>query len=334
MRIAVDAMGSDARPVPDVEGAVMAAQETQSTILLIGDEKRIQQELTKYDIDALPIEIVHAPDEILMTDRPSVAAKEKTGSAMHIGMGMIKNNTADAFVTAGNTGAAHAIAMLHTLRRIPGVKRPALSVIFPIKGKRIIFLDVGANADCKAEWLAQFAIMGDIYAQKALGLPAPCVGLLSNGEEEGKGSQLIRETDLLIQQLNINYIGNIEPEDIHHGRVDVVVTDGFTGNILLKTFESSTRYLVETIREELRYDFLTSLGAWLARPAFRRVRKQIDPNEVGGAPLLGVDGVVIIAHGNTTAYGIKNAIVQAQKAVEGNIIQSIQDGLGALTIVK
>lgn len=332
MRIAVDAMGSDARPLPDIEGAVMAARESRDTILLVGDEHRIRQELEKYDTNGLPLEVIHAAHEILMKDRPSVVGKEKPESSMHVGMNLVKDGQADAFVTAGNTGAAYAIAMLHTLRRIPNVKRPALSIIFPVKNKRMIFLDVGANADAKAEWLVQFAIMGNIYAQKALSIPNPRIGILSNGEEEGKGNLLVKETDALLQQLGLNYIGNVEPEDIHHGRTEVVVTDGFTGNILVKTFEATARYLTGTIRDELTSSVFTSIGALLARPAFRRVRNQMDPSEVGGAPLLGVNGIVIIGHGNSDARAIKNAIFQAKRAAQGQIIESIREGIATLTV--
>ena len=204
MRIVVDAMGSDNCPVPDVAGAVRAARELGSTIILVGDETRVKAELNKHDTTNLKIEVVHAAEAISMSDKPSTVGKSKPNSSMHVGMGLVKNGQADGFISAGNTGAALAIAMLNTLHRIPGVKRPALSSIVRISGKSVILLDVGANADCKPEWLAQFAIMGEVYAQKALGLAKPRIGILSNGEEEGKGNSLIHETTDMLKALPMN----------------------------------------------------------------------------------------------------------------------------------
>ncbi|GAB4524366.1 MAG: phosphate acyltransferase PlsX [Anaerolineae bacterium] len=334
MRIVVDAFGSDNRPVPDVEGAVEAARHLDDTIILVGHQDRIYQELDKHQARGL-VDVVDASQEILMVDKPSTVGKEKPHSSMHIGMNMVKEGQADAFVTAGNTGAAHAIAMLNTLGRIRGIKRPALSIIFPFNGRRITFLDVGANADAKAEWLAQFAVMGGIYAEKALGLRHPRIGILSNGEEEGKGTQLVRDTDALIQKMPfLNYIGNVEPVDITQDVVDVVVTDGFTGNILVKTFEASTRYLASIIRDELQRSVFTSIGGLLARPAFRRARDSQSASVVGGAPLLGVNGVVIIGHGSSDSLAIRNAIYQAKAAVNGQIIQAIREGVANLPVMN
>ncbi|MFW5709426.1 MAG: phosphate acyltransferase PlsX [Chloroflexota bacterium] len=333
MRIVVDAMGSDTCPGPDVAGAVLAAREhPENTIILVGQEDAIFKELDQYKSPPSNLETRSAEHVILMTDRPAVASKEKPGSSMHVGMKMVHDGEADAFVTVGNTGAAHAIAMLFTLKRIPGVKRPALSIIFPIHGKPVIFADVGANADSKAEWLAQFAIMGSIYAHHVLKIPSPRVGLLSNGEEEGKGTQIVIEAHHLIQKTSLNYIGNIEPADMHNSVADVVISDGFTGNIMLKTFESSTRYLSNIIRSEVRSSILSTLGGLLLRPVFKRVRARIDPAEIGGAPLLGVNGVVIIGHGNSEPRAIKNAIIQAQKAVEANVIKAITQEFANLRV--
>lgn len=331
MRIALDAMGSDNCPVPDVAGGILAARQFGGTILFVGDQQRIQVEINKENTKGLHIEIIHAPEAVTMHDRPSVVGKSKPQSSMHIGMGLVKDGAADAFVTVGNTGAAHAIAMLYTLRRLPLVKRPALSGIFRFNNKPIIFLDIGANADSRPEWLVQFAVMGQIYAQNALGIRNACVGLLSNGEEEGKGNQLIRDTSALLQKLPLNFAGNVEPKEILKGYVDVVVSDGFTGNILTKTFEASTRYLGSLIREEVKSSLLAMLGGALIRPALHRVRKKIDTEEVGGAPLLGVNGVVIIGHGSSSAMAVKNAIHQARLAVSGNVISAIQDGLESVS---
>ncbi|MFN8452793.1 MAG: phosphate acyltransferase PlsX [Anaerolineae bacterium] len=334
MRIALDAMGSDNYPVPDVAGAVLAAREFGDTILLVGDPAHIEPELKKHQTTGLNLEVVPASDIVTMEDKPSVVGKAKPDSSMHVGMNLIREGKADAFVTAGNTGAALSIATLYTLRRIPGVKRPALSAILRLRGRAVILLDVGANADSKAEWLAQFALMGKIYAKNSLSLDNPAVGLLSNGEEEGKGNELVHEASALIAQLPINFIGNVEPKDLLNGGADVVVSDGFVGNILIKSLEGATSAMGKLIREEIMHDTVSKLGGLLARGAFRRVYKQVDPFEVGGAPLLGVNGVVIIGHGRSNDSAIKNAIGQARKAVTGRVIESIEAGLKEQTEIE
>lgn len=332
MKIALDAMGSDACPVPDVAGAVLAAREWGDTIYLVGDQARLKAELDKHNTAGLRLEIVHAGDVIDMEDKPSSVGKTKPNSSMHVGMNMVRDGKADAFVTMGNTGAALSIATLHTLRRIQGVKRPALTALVPLGDLRLILLDVGANADSKPEWLAQFALMGKLYAQTALDLANPRVALLSNGEEEGKGNQVIREAAALLPTLPINFIGNIEPKDVLKGGADVVVMDGFVGNIFLKSMEASTRMMADALRTEIMRTTVTKIGGALARPAFSRVRKMIDPFEVGGAPLLGVNGVVIIGHGRSNDNAIKNAIGQARRAVSGGVIESIANGLKTYTL--
>jgi glycerol-3-phosphate acyltransferase PlsX len=321
-------MGSDNYPIPDVEGAVLAAREFKDTIILVGDQNKINYELAKYNTNGLSLEVVHARETILMTDKPSVVGKEKSNSSMHVGLNLVKDKHAEAFVTAGNTGAALTIATLFTLRRIPGVKRPALASILRLpENQSIILLDIGANADTKPEWLLQFGIMGKIYAENASQTPNPRIALLSNGEEEGKGNQLVIEAAQLMKSSRLNYIGNIEPKDILRGGADVVVTDGFVGNIIIKSFEAMGSTLSNLIRHELRRDLVSQLGGLLAIPAFRRVTTQIDPHEIGGAPLLGVNGVVIIGHGRSSAVAIKNAIRQARLAVSGGIIGLIENGL-------
>jgi glycerol-3-phosphate acyltransferase PlsX len=328
MRIALDAMGSDSYPVPDVEGAVLAAREFGESILIVGDEKRVAPELAKHDTSGLKIEIVHAAEAIAMDDKPAVVGKSKPNSSMHVGMNLVKSKDADAFVTAGNTGAAMTIATLFTLRRIQNVKRPALSSIIRVMNDRtIIMLDIGANTDSKPDWLLQFAIMGQIYAQKALGLQNPKVALLSNGEEETKGNQLIHEAGDLLKASKLNFVGNIEPREMLEGQADVIISDGFVGNIAIKTLEAMGNTLFKLIRQEIKSDPLATVGGLLAQRAFRRVYKQVDPFEIGGAPLLGVDGVVIIGHGRSNAKAIKNAIAQARMAVKGEVIQAISQGL-------
>ncbi len=329
MRIVVDAMGSDNRPVPDVEGAVAAAREFSDTIILVGDRDQIAAQLALHHTAGLSIEVVAAEDVIDMTDVPSIVARSKAGSSMHVGMNLVKEGSADAFVTCGNTGAALAIATLQALKRIPGVSRPALTTLLSVSGHRWILLDIGANADCKPEWLQQFAVMGSIYAERALGHPSPRVALLSNGEEEGKGNALIKDTAKLLSHSSLNYVGNVETKEMLAGQADVIVTDGFVGNITIKSLEAMGDLLFKLIREELTSDWRSKLGGVLARPAFRRVYRKVDPFEVGGAPLLGVNGVVIVGHGRTNALGVKNAIRQARQAVAGQIIEAIREGVTA-----
>src|SRR4051812_32369916 len=235
MRIALDAMGSDTFPGPDVGGAILAAKEYGDTILLGGNPAQIEPELAKHQTTGLKLEVVPSNEIVTMHDKPSTVGKTKPNSSMSVGMNLIKDSKADAFVTAGNTGAALSIATLYTLRRIPGVKRPALSALIRVRGRAIILVDVGANADSKPEWLAQFALMGNIYAHTSLGLEKPGVGILSNGEEEGKGNELVHEASLLIANLPLHFVGNVEPKDLLKGNADVVVSDGFVGNILLKS---------------------------------------------------------------------------------------------------
>lgn len=327
MHIALDAMGSDTNPVPDVAGGVLAAREFGDTILLVGDEPRVRAELSKHDVATLPIQIVHADEQITMTDKPSAILKAKTRSSMHIGMELVRDGEADAFVSMGNTGAAYAIAMLNSLKRIESVKRPALTAVFPIRKSPMIFLDIGANADARVDWLEQFALMGSIYAETALRKPNPRVATLSNGEEEGKGNQLTREAQERFKTLNINYVGHVEPKELLDGEADVIVMDGFVGNIFIKTFEATIRYFTDVMRTELKASPVSLLGGALSRGAFERVRAQLDTAEVGGAPLLGVNGIVIIGHGGSNAVAVKNAINQARLAVEGKTIEILRERL-------
>ncbi len=327
MRIAVDAMGSDAYPYPDVKGSVLAAREFGDEIILVGDSKKIEAILAQLDAASLPISIEHASQVIEMTDKPSEALRTKGDSSMHRGMLLVKDGKADAFVSAGNTGGILAVATLQSLRRIRGVLRPALGVIFPIE-ERPMLIDHGANADCKPEYLLQFGMMGSLYVERVRGIKEPRVGLLSNGEEEGKGNQLIKETIPLFVKSDLNYIGNIEPKEFMRGHADVAVTDGFTGNLIMKTAEAVASYMASLIRKDLGANLRSGLGGLLVKPALKRAGKRLDSNEVGGAPLLGVNGVIIIAHGRSNAYAIKQAIGQARSAVEQQIVTAIKDGIG------
>ena len=328
MRIAVDAMGSDNYPVPDVAGAVMAARQSDDTIILVGNETTIKTELAKHDTSGAALEVVHAGQVIAMEDKPSQVVREKRDSSMHVGLNLVKSGDANAFVTAGNTGGALGVAMLRGvgLGRIPGIKRPALGAIFPTPDRPLL-VDYGANADCRPEHLLQFAIMGSLYVQRVLGINEPRIALMSNGEEEGKGNILVHETAPLLKASSLNYVGKIEPKELLRGAVEVVVTDGFTGNILMKTAEAVGKYMSEMIREYIKANPFTAVGGLLARPAFDRVKKHLDPDEVGGVPLLGINGVVIVAHGSSGTIAIKRAIEQARIVVEKEVVEAIATGI-------
>ena len=329
MRIVIDAMGSDNYPAPDVAGAVLAAREWPDDIIVVGREEAIRQEMAHHDTAGLKLEVVHAPDVIEMDDEPAWAAREKKNSSMHVGMTLVREGKADAYVTAGNTGGVLAVATLHTLRRIRGVKRPALAAILPMPAGHFVTLDIGANADCRPEYLVQFALMGHTYARAVLGCSEPRVALLSNGEEPGKGNTLVKDTYKLMSSsdLNFNFIGNFEPKEALTCEADVVVADGFTGNVFIKTLEATAKMLTNLIRDEIKASPVTAVGGLLAKPAFGRVARRVDPFEVGGGPLLGVNGVVIVGHGRSNARAIKNAIGQARKAVQGGVVEAIRAGL-------
>ena len=327
MRIILDAMGSDNYPIPDVAGAVMAAKEWGDEIILVGREEVIRQELARHDTGGLKLEIVHAPEIIEMDDEPAWAAREKKNSSMHVGMNLVREGKADAYVTAGNTGGVLAVATLHTLRRIRGIKRPVLAAILPLPTGRVVTLDIGANADCRPEYLFQFALMGDIYARAVLGCTSPRVALLSNGEEPGKGNTLVKETYKLLASSDLNFIGNFEPKEALACHADVVVTDGFSGNVFIKTIEATAKMLTGLIRDEIKASPLTAVGGLLAKPAFGRVAHRVDPFEVGGGPLLGINGVVIVCHGRSNGRAIKNGIRQARKAVQGGVVEAIRNRL-------
>jgi glycerol-3-phosphate acyltransferase PlsX len=305
----------------------MAAREWGDEIVIVGLEDIVRQELAEHDTSGLKLEIVHASEVIEMDDKPAEAARAKKDSSMHVGMNLVRDGKADAFVTAGNTGGVLAVATLHTLRRIPGVQRPAVTGIFPLPAGEVVVLYVGANVDCKPEYLLQFAVMGSVYAHAVLECENPRVALLSNGEEPYKGSALVKEAYALLEQSSLNFIGNLEPKEIVFSRADVVVADGFAGNVFTKTLEATAKMLTGAIRDEIKAGVVTSLGGLLAKPAFKRIARRLDPGEVGGLPLLGVNGVVIKAHGRSDAWAIKNAVRQARKAVQGKVVEAIRDGL-------
>jgi glycerol-3-phosphate acyltransferase PlsX len=330
-KIVVDAMGSDQYPTPDVVGAVMAAREYGVEIILVGDEASLRPVLAAQNPGSLPIRIVHAPEMLTMEDKGMALAlkarRANTKNSMAVGIDLVKNGEADAFVTAGNTGAALATAYFR-LGTIPGVDLPALAPVFPTATGSCVILDIGANPDCKPENLYQFAIMGSIYAEKVRGIKSPKIGLISNGEEEGKGNQLVREALPLIKGAGLNFFGNVEGKEVIGGKVDVAVTDGFTGNVLLKSSEAVAKMITDKIRQMIKTGGpLALLGGMLVRPALGKLRKMLDPSEEGAAPLLGTNGIVFIGHGRSDEVAIKNAIRLAKNAVDARVLEAIKDGI-------
>jgi glycerol-3-phosphate acyltransferase PlsX len=326
-------MGSDAYPAPDVAGSVMAARELGVEIILVGNESVVRPALEAQQPSGLPITIVHAPEMLDMKEKgESLAFKARHGQAqnsMAIGVDLVKNGKADAFITAGNTGAAMVTALLR-LGRLHGVDRPAIAPVFPTATGSCVVLDVGANPDCKAENLLQFAIMGSIYAKLVRGIPEPRVGLVSNGEEEGKGNELVRAATPLLKTSGLNYFGNIEGKELIGGKVDVAVADGFVGNVILKTSEAVAQLIVDRIKSSIKTGGpLVMLGGALVRPALTGIKKLLDPSEYGAAILLGVNGLVFIAHGRSDPTAIKNAVRVAKKAAESNVLQELRSAIEA-----
>ena len=325
MTIILDAMGSDDRPIPEVHAAVTASNELSETIILVGDEKKLKDLLANIPGDKSRVEIAHAPEALNMSDH-IVDARAKKENSMREGMRLVKEGRGDAFVTAGNTGMAMYFAK-KVFGDIKGVNRPCLCGLFPVKNGQAVVLDIGANAECRPEFLVQFAIMGNIYAQTMLGITHPRVGLLSNGEEEGKGNNLVRETFPLLQSTPLNFIGNVEGKELFGGQADVVVTDGFTGNVLLKSTEAVAKLIVEILKEELMASFRTKMGALLARPAFGKLKRMLDPSEVGAAPLLGIDAPVFVGHGRSDAQAMISAIRGAKDAVDNHLLIELRKAI-------
>lgn len=323
MSIVLDAMGSDNRPDPEVQASVIAAKKFDEEILLVGDEAVLKDKLDRIEGEKSRVHIIHAPETLEMSDHiEDVRAKKK--NTMRVGMELVKSGEATAFVTAGNTGMALYFAR-KVLRDIKGVIRPCLCAIFPVRNGQAVVLDIGANAECRPDFLVQFAIMGSIYAKSMLGKNTPRVGLLSNGEEEGKGNNLVRNTYPLLEATNkLNFIGNVEGKELFGGEADVVVTDGFTGNVLLKSTEAVANLILSIIKQELLSTPRTQLGAFLARPAFKKIKKMLDPGEIGAAPLLGIDGLVFVGHGRSDARAMVSAVGAAKQAVDNDLLPALR----------
>jgi glycerol-3-phosphate acyltransferase PlsX len=330
-RIVVDAMGSDNYPTPDVAGAVMAAREYGVEIILVGDESKIRPALDAAGGTNLPVRVVHAPEILTMEDKGvALALKARRPNAknsMAVGVDLLKNREADAFVTMGNTGAC-LVTSYFRLGTIPGVDLPTLAVAFPSATGSFLLVDLGANPDCKAENLLQFAIMGNIYSQKVRGIDNPRVALISNGEEDGKGNELVKATIPLMKASDLNYIGCVESKEVFGGNVDVIVMDGFSGNVFLKTAEAVAKLLIDKIRDTITNgSLLTKIGGLLIRPAIGGIRKLLNPSEYGAASLLGVNGLVFIGHGRSDSRAVQVAVRVAKEAVEANVLDGMKNAI-------
>jgi phosphate acyltransferase len=326
--IAVDAMGGDDAPRPEVEGSVLAAREFGVRILLVGQPNAVRPELAKHATPNLPIEIVPASEVITMNDHPAQAFRRKKDSSVHVASRLVREAKADGLVSAGNTGAVMTVARF-LLGALESVDRVALAAPFPnAKGGVSVLLDVGANVDSKPEYMTQFAVMGAVYAREMLGRAEPRVALLSNGEEEGKGDERVRETTRRLKGSLPGFIGNVEPKDIYSARADVVVADGFVGNVAIKMAEATAELIFRTLRDEIPKTLQGKVGGALIRPGVRRIRARIDWREFGGAPLLGIDGVAVVAHGRSDARAIKNAIRVTRDAVQNQLVGKIRAEVG------
>jgi phosphate acyltransferase len=319
--IALDAMGGDHFPKPEVDGALQAARALDVKVILVGREEVVSKELERHDNwRNLPIEIRHASDQITMEDSAGKAIRSKKDSSIRVASRLVRDGIAQGVVSAGNTGAVMATAKM-VQGMLPGVDRPALATAFPtLGGKSAVMLDVGANVDSSPKMLAQFAVMGNAYSRVIFHNKSPRVGLLSIGEEEHKGNSLVHEAQPLLKSLkNLNYIGNVEGRDVYTGVVDVIVCDGFVGNVALKVSEGLVDVIRQSLRQSMKATLTRKLGAYLARGAFREFKKTVDYSEYGGAPLLGLNGICVICHGRSNAKAIKNAIRVAKEFAEGKI---------------
>jgi glycerol-3-phosphate acyltransferase PlsX len=323
MRIALDAMGGEHSPAAEVEGAVAAAKAHAIEVVLVGKKEAVEAELKKHRYD-LPV--VEASQVIEMTDHPSEVMRDKRDSSIAVGMKLLKNKGVDAFVSAGNTGAVMTAATL-ILGRIEGIERPALSILVAFPSNSVLLLDVGANANCKPDYLVQFAQMGSVYMAKIFGIENPRVGLLSNGEEDTKGNSLVCEAHKMLRATKLNFVGNIEGHDLPSNSTDVLVTDGFTGNVLIKVGEGVGEIIVQSVKQAIASRPYLKAVALILKPALRSAFNSVDYSEYGGAPLLGVNGNVIIAHGRSNAKAIKSALFIAKRAVEQDIVSAIRKGI-------
>jgi glycerol-3-phosphate acyltransferase PlsX len=337
-KVVLDAMGSDHAPHAEIDGALAAARDFGIGVILVGQVHRVEPELRRCgwrgDGDR-GVELVDAPEVIAMDDPVATSVRRKKKSSLRVGTKLVMEGRADGFVSAGNTGAAMATAKM-VIGTLPGVDRPALAALIPTKsGRPVLLLDVGANSECKPHHLAQFAVMGDAYSRSVLGTIKPSVGLMSIGEEEAKGNDLTKEAFPLLRQLpELNFVGNVEGRDVFSGMVDVIVTDGFTGNVMLKLSEGLTEAMLSMLKRELTTSAVTKAGAVLAKPAFRNIKRRLDYTEYGGAPLLGVRRIVVIGHGRSNARAIRNAIRSVREFSDHRASDRIERGIAETSAIQ
>ena len=330
--IVVDAMGTDTAPGPEVEGAILAARERWAEVTLVGPQDLLRRELARREARGQGIEIVHASEAVTMEDAAAKAFRLKRDSSIRVAARLVRDGKADGLISAGNTGAVMATAKI-TLGVLEGVDRPSLAAVFPnSQGTATVLLDVGANVDCEAHNLEQSAVMGEVYYRVIFNAKRPRVGLLSNGQETHKGNALTRETHARLKQLPLNFVGYVEGRDLYNGCVDVIVTDGFTGNVVLKTSEGVAEVITGMLKEALSSTMRAKVGYVLARRALQAFKKRVDYSEYGGAPLLGVRGVCIICHGGSNANAIKNAVRVAAEFAAGQVNEKIEHELAGASL--
>jgi glycerol-3-phosphate acyltransferase PlsX len=324
--IALDAVGGDHAPSEVIQGAVQAHRESGVPITLVGPRDLLLDELTRMDAGDCPIELVDAPLSIAMDEAPVQAVRHKRDSSIVVGMDLVKKGRASGFVSAGNSGAIMAASVLR-LGRSAEIDKPALASVFPTIAGECLILDVGASTDCRVDDLLRFAVMGSVYCQRVMMMPNPKVGLLSNGEESSKGNAIVQQTHARLASSSLNFVGNIEGKDIPFGKADVIVADGFVGNVALKTAEGVAEFAFKLLRDEFeRASLLSKIGGLLLMPSLRRIKRRFDYDEYGAALLLGVDGIVLIAHGRSKAKAIKNSLLRAYNAVEFGVVNHIRVG--------
>lgn len=328
MKIVIDAMGGDNAPRSTVEGAVLALKNFPVEIVLTGDKEKIERALESYEYDKSRLEIIHTTQKIENEDKPVKAIRSKKDSSMVVGLNLVKDKKADGIVSAGNTGALLA-GGLFVLGRLKGIDRPALCSYLPTREGVSILIDAGANADCKAQNILEFGMMGSAYAQGVLKLQNPKVGIVNIGSEEGKGNELTKKAYELLKEntIDINFVGNVEARDIPSGDVDVIVCDGFTGNVVLKLTEGVAMTMFSMLKSAFTKNTVTKLGALLSKGGLMDMKKRLDYKEYGGAPFMGVDGCLIKAHGSSDSKAIMNAVRQAIAFNEGNVLENIKSSL-------
>lgn len=319
-------MGGDRAPSHEISGAILAARQWQIPIILVGQSKLIEAELANQDLQGLDVRVEHADEVVGMHDSASDAVRKKKNSSIRVAFDLVKQGVADAVVSTGNSGATMAAGMF-VLKRIPGIDRPAIATVVPNLKDHTLILDVGGNVDCKPPHLVQFALMGSVYASQMLAKSSPRVGVLSNGEEESKGNDLTREASQALSRTSLNYVGYSEGRDIYNGNIDVVVCDGFVGNVVLKVSEGLAEAMSRMLKQELSSRFLSKLGYLLVKPSFKAFRKKVDYAEYGGAPLLGIQGTAMICHGSSSPRAIMNAIKMAHDSETHQISQKLSERL-------